>query len=171
MNDMKVLFRKKSSVTGIPRGSELTKASAGAHEACYFVPRTVAASLRSPLPGSPAKAAGTQAGKVSKFPPLSMETWKLFGTWQRSEGGGSATRMAAVHSGRASQRERSLGRKDEPAHKLIRLEEVRVDHRLAGEGQVFKGQVSDAALIVAPQELGLAEHAGGGDGDVLEEDA
>ncbi len=57
--------------------AKLTKVSACAQEACYFIRRTVAASQRSPLPGSPAKATGALFWKVAELPCLEVETRQL----------------------------------------------------------------------------------------------
>ena len=58
-----------------------------------------------------------------------------------------------------------------PFNKLVRFEELSAAHRFAAEREVFEGEAFDAGLFAAPEDLGLADHAGGGDGDVLEEDA
>lgn len=55
--------------------------------------RRVPASQRSPLPSSPAKAAGTLAGKVAEFPSLEVATRQLWGSGQaggRGASGGAA---------------------------------------------------------------------------------
>jgi hypothetical protein len=46
-----------------------------------------------PLPDSPAKVAGTLAGKVAELPSLEVETWQLLGSGQT---GGSGAPVGAA---------------------------------------------------------------------------
>jgi hypothetical protein len=66
---------------------------------------------------------------------------------------------------------RLFGKENKPFDKLIRFEELGTLHGFATEGEVLEAEVVDAGVFLAPEELGLADDAGGGDGDVLKEDA
>jgi hypothetical protein len=55
------------------------------------------------------------------------------------------------------------GGKNQPVNELVRLEKFRLAHRLSSDCEVLEGEVADAGVGLAPEDLGFTQNTGRGD--------